>query len=120
MDDPWASTGGPYSPYFSTNQSRAATLVERYRKCPSDLPQSGVGYAFVYPRYDNGSGGAGTPVPKNVPLRLHSLRKPSSFLLVSDAWNRSPSIFIAAGGGPGGIDIRIKPICEGTEGQPVR
>lgn len=120
-EDSWVSQGGPYRRYFGTDFGKAPALIAKYRQCPADGPNT-VGYAFVRPRYDNGHGGVGSRLPPGQLLRLHSLREPSNFLLMTDAWDRSPGAdgYIEAGGGAAGIERKIKPICEGTDGQKVR
>ena len=134
IDEAWPSkdTRNPYLKYFSTNTTEAQRMIGLARSCPahrvvvgSDATEPEIGYAFIRPHSATPSGAPGTRwTDGNKKIRMHSLSKPSQFLLMTDCWHRPPGGadgWVEAGRTkPGGIDLKIKPICDGSSGQKVR
>jgi prepilin-type processing-associated H-X9-DG protein/prepilin-type N-terminal cleavage/methylation domain-containing protein len=134
IDAPWNSkdNANPYVKYFSANPAEAQKMIGLSRSCPahrvvvgSDPTEPENGYAFIRPSSATPSGAPGTSwTDGDKKIRMHSLSKPSQFLLMTDCWHRPPGGadgWVEAGRSkPGGIDLKIKPICDGSYGQKVR
>ena len=134
IDAPWNSkdNANPYVKYFSTNTAEAQKMIGLARSCPgyrvvlgNDPTEPENGYAFIRPHSATPSGAPGTRwTDGNKKIRMHSLSKPSQFLLMTDCWHRPPGGadgWVEAGRTkPGGIDLKIKPICDGSREQKVR
>jgi len=134
-DEAWCSkdTRNPYLKYFSaSNTTEAQRKIGLSRSCPahrvvvgSDPTEPEVGYAFIRPCSATPSGAPGTRwTDGNKKIKMQSLSKPSQFLLMTDCWHRPPGGadgWVEAGRSKaGGIDLKIKPICDGSSGQKVR
>jgi len=134
IDAPWNSkdNANPYVKYFSANPAEAQKMIGLSRSCPAhrvvvgnDPTEPENGYAFIRPHSATPSGAPGTRwTDGNKKIRMHSLSKPSQFLLMTDCWHKPPGNhdgWIEAGRTkPAGIDLKIKPICDGSSGQKVR
>ena len=132
LEDPWCSKGGPYEKYFSDNPAEARRMIGLARSCPAhrvvtgnDRKEPEIGYPFIRPSSATPSGAPGTSwTDFRKKIRMHSLSKPSQFLLMTDCWHKPPGGadgWVEAGRSKiGGIDLKIKPICDGSSGQKVR
>ena len=131
IDEAWNTKDGrnPYLKYFSTNTAEAQRMIGLARSCPAHRvvigDESETGYAFIRPSSATPSGAPGTSwTDFRKKIRMHSLSKPSQFLLMTDCWHKPPGGadgWVEAGRSKiGGIDLKIKPICDGSYGQKVR
>jgi len=133
-EEAWLSkdTSNPYLKYFSSSTAQAQRMIGLSRSCPAhrvvvgnDPTEPEPGYAFIRPWTATANGTPGTRwTDGRVKIRLNSLSKPSQFLLMTDCWHRPPGGadgWVEAGRTrPGGIDLKIMPICDGSSGQKVR
>ena len=134
IDEAWNTkdTRNPYLKYFSTDTAEAQRMIGLARSCPAhrvvvgdDGTEPETGYGFIRPHSATPSGAPGTRwTDGSKKIRMHSLSKPSQFLLMTDCWHKPPGNhdgWIEAGRTkPAGIDLKIKPICDGSSGQKVR
>ena len=134
-EDAWLSKspGNPYLKYFpASSTAEAQQMLGLWRSCPahrvvvgSDPTEPEPGYAFIRPHSATPSGAPGARwTDGRKKIRMHSLSKPSQFLLITDCWHKPPGGadgWVEAGRSkPGGIDLKIKPVCDGSSDQKLR